>query len=51
MLAGAIVSALLVLNTAVAWALALIVAVELGALAALGRARPREPAGRAQRAR
>lgn len=51
MLAGAIVSALLVLNAPLVWALALIVAVELGALAALGRARPREPTGSALRAR
>lgn len=37
MLVGATLSALLVLNTAVAWALALILAVELGVLATLGR--------------
>jgi uncharacterized membrane protein YoaK (UPF0700 family) len=40
MLAGAIISALLVLNASVAWALALIAAVELAALALLGRAQP-----------
>jgi uncharacterized membrane protein YoaK (UPF0700 family) len=40
MLAGAIISALLVLNASVAWALALILAVEVATLVLLGRDQP-----------